>query len=261
MEARFNRLTGTRGRAAANQAMSLLRSIYRRPCVDHESLRNPVDLWLAGGGRYNRKTRRKIPAPAEILPRWRVGIETAVTSPVLRDALWLGLYTGMRRGEVLTLRRERVDMAARVLRVEETKTGAPLELPITRQLAVVLERRRAAAGSVPAERRAWVFPSATSASSHVEVLQHLYGRIGRAGGAKFWFHALRNCFITVAERELMLPRSLTKRLVNHARPGDVTEGYAADWTVAQLRAPAQRIADRIDALMQEAAAPPESPAP
>ena len=47
----------------------------------------------------------------------------------------------------------------------------------------------------------------------------------------------------------MLPRSLTKRLVNHARPGDVTEGYAADWTVGQLREPAQRIADRIDALM------------
>ena len=71
----------------------------------------------------------------------------------------------------------------------------------------------------------------------------------RAGGARFWFHALRNCFITVAERELMLPRSLTKRLVNHARPGDVTEGYAADWTVGQLREPAQRIADRIDALV------------
>ena len=66
---------------------------------------------------------------------------------------------------------------------------------------------------------------------------------------KFWFHGLRNAFITVAERELMLPRSLTKRLVNHARPSDVTEGYAADWTVEQLREPAQRMADRIDALM------------
>jgi len=44
--------------------------------------------------------------------------------------------------------------------------------------------------------------------------------------------ARRNSFITVAERELMLPPSLTKRLVNHARPNDVTEGYAADWTVA-----------------------------
>ena len=72
----------------------------------------------------------------------------------------------------------------------------------------------------------------------------------RAGGAKFWFHGLRNCFITVAERELMLPRSLTKRLVNHARPGDVTEGYAADWTVEQLREPAQQIADCVDELMK-----------
>lgn len=79
-------------------------------------------------------------------------------------------------------------------------------------------------------------------------MQH-YERIGRAGGAKFWFHRLLNAFITVAERELMLPRSPTKRLVNHARAGGVTEGYAADWTAEHLREPAQRIADRIDELM------------
>lgn len=81
-------------------------------------------------------------------------------------------------------------------------------------------------------------------------LQHLYHRISRAAGTKFWFHGLRNVFITVAERELMLPRSLTKRLVNHARGSDVTESYAADWSVEQLREPAQRIADRIDELAQ-----------
>ena len=40
-------------------------------------------------------------------------------------------------------------------------------------------------------------------------------------------------------------------MVNHARPGDVTEGYAADWTIAQLREPTQRIANRIAMLMQE----------
>ena len=44
------------------------------------------------------------------------------------------------------------------------------------------------------------------------------------------------------------PHALTKRLVNHAPPNDVTEGYAADWTIGQLREPAQRIADRIEAL-------------
>ena len=174
-------------------------------------------------------------------------------NPSIRDALWFGLYTGMRREEVLTLRWERVNMEMLTFRVEETKTGVPLELPITRQLAAVLKRRRAAADSLPAGVREWVFPSPTSATGHVQDPHHLYERISKAGGAKFWYHALRNCFISIAERELMLHPSLTKRLVNHARPNDVTEGYAADWTVAQLREPAQQIADRIEALMSSTA--------
>ena len=158
--------------------------------------------------------------------------------------------SGSSREEVLTLRWERVDMDALMFRVESTKTGVPLELPITRQLAAILERRLAEAGDCPAHVRDWVFPSPTSATGHVQDPHHLYARISETGGAKFWFHGLRNCFITVAERELMLPPSLIKRLVNHARPNDVTEGYAADWTVTQLREPAQRISDRIEALMR-----------
>lgn len=85
-------------------------------------------------------------------------------------------------------------------------------------------------------------------SGHVEDWQALCSPILEAGRAKFWFHCLRNAFITEAERELILPRSPTKRLVNHARPGDVTEGCAADWTVEELREPAQQIANRIDEL-------------
>ena len=251
VEARFNSITADHGWSAANRAMSLLRSIYRRPCVDHDGLRNPIDLWLAGGGKFHRKARRKISAPAEVLPCWRAGIEAEVNNPAIRDALWFGLYTGMRRDEVLTLRWERVDMDALTFRVEETKTGVPLELPITNQLAAILECRRAAAQDLPEGVREWVFPSPTSATGHVQDPHHLYARIGKAGGAKFWFHGLRNSFITVAERELMLPPSLTKRLVNHARPNDVTQGYAADRTIAQLREPAQKIADRIEALARE----------
>ena len=255
VEARFNSITADHGWSAANRAMSLLRSIYRRPCVDHDGLRNPVDLWLAGGGKFHRKARRKISAPAEVLPCWRAGIEAEVNNPAIRDALWFGLYTGMRRDEVLTLRWERVDMDALTFRVEETKTGVPLALPITTQLAAILERRRIAATDLPEVVREWVFPSPTSATGHVQDPHHLYARIGKAGGAKFWFHGLRNSFITVAERELMLPPSLTKRLVNHARPNDVTQGYAADWTIAQLREPAQRIADRIETLMRLGTSP------
>ena len=250
MESRFRLLTERHGEMPANQCLSFLRSVYRRPCVDYEGLRNPVEQWLAGGGRYHRKTRRRISSPAEVLPCWRMGIEAAVRNPVHRDVLLFGLYTGMRRGEIMPLRWEDVDLGAGLFRVEETKSGVPLELPVTRQLEAILALRRAEGAAVPVKLRGWVFPSPASASGHVEELHAHYEAIGRAGGAKFWFHGLRNCFITVAERELMLPRSLTKRLVNHARPGDVTEGYAADWTVEQLREPAQRIADRIDELMK-----------
>ena len=250
VESRFNRLTIDRGWSPANRTISLLRSVYRRPCVDHDGLRNPVDLWLAGGGKFHRKPRRKISAPAEVLPCWRAGIQAQVNNDAIRDALWFGLYTGMRREEVLALRWERVNMEALTFRVEETKTGVPLELPITRQLAAVLKRCQDAADGLPTGVREWVFPSPTSATGHVQNVHHLYRRISKAGGAKFWFHALRNCFITVAERELMLHPALTKRLVNHARPSDVTEGYAADWTIKQLRQPAQRIADRIETLME-----------
>ena len=249
VEVRFNTITADHGWSPANRAISLLRSIYRRPCVDWNGLRNPVDLWIAGGGKFHRKTRRKISTPAEVLPCWRAGIEAEVNNSAIRDAMWFGLYTGMRRKEVLTLRWDRVDIEGLTFRVEDTKTGIPLELPITRQLAVILERRRAEAGDYPVASRDWVFPSRTGANGHVQDPHHLYPRISKAGGAKFWFHGLRNCFITVAERELMLPSALTKRLVNHARPNDVTEGYAADWTVGQLREPAQRIADRIDELI------------
>ena len=246
----FNRLTSEIGWVGANSALTMLGALYRRQCVDVPGLPNPVAQWRAAGGRLHRQRRRRIQPPAEVLPCWHRGIERGVKSPVARDALRCGLYTGMRISEVIGLRWERVDLGAMTLVVEETKTGGPLELPVTRQLAAVLERRLAERGRFPERSRGWVFPSETSASGRIVALQQLNARIGEAGGAKFWFHALRNCFITVADRELMLPTSLTRRLVNHARPRDVTEGYAADWTMAQLREASQRIADRIDELIE-----------
>ena len=68
------------------------------------------------------------PLPRQ-LPRWPQRAQGR--NPAIRDGLWFGLYTGLRREEVVTLRRERVDMDALAFRVEETKTGVPLEFPVT----------------------------------------------------------------------------------------------------------------------------------
>lgn len=105
-------------------------------------------------------------------------------------------------------------------------------MPVTRQLGTILKRRLAERKRFPEHRRPWVFPPKVNRADRVEGMQHLDARIGEAGGARFWFYALRNCFITVADRKVVLPTSPTRRLVNHARPQNETEGYAADWTMA-----------------------------
>ena len=161
VEARFNRISEKHGWAGANQTLSLLRSIYRRPCVNHEGLRNPVELWLAAGGRFHPHKRRRISAPGEVLRRWCAAIEAVEMRPATLDILWIRVYTGMRLGEVKSLRRERIDLERQVLRVDETKTGEVLELPITRQLATIFERRGAEAerASSGAPLSGWLFPS------------------------------------------------------------------------------------------------------
>ncbi len=73
-----------------------------------------------------------ISSPAEALPYWHRGIKAVVKDPATRSIFWVAMYSGMRRGEILTLRWERMDLARGVVHVPHTKTGAPLELPITR---------------------------------------------------------------------------------------------------------------------------------
>ena len=141
--------------------------------------------------------------PSEV-PRWRASIEDVGLPPAHRDIFLVGVYSGVRLGEIVSLRWERVNLDQRILLVEETKTGEPLEFPITRQLAAIFERRRADSE----DPDGWVFPSSMSASGHLGGVHQYYVDIGRAAGTRSWFRDLRNGFITVAERELMLPRSL-----------------------------------------------------
>ena len=249
VERRFLDL-GTRvGPVAANKLVGLLGALYRGPCVDHPALRSPVARWRASGGRLHPARRRTIPPPAEVLPRWRRGID-AVPVPVVRDMVWFALFTGLRRSEVTGLRWEQVERSRGCFRIAQTKRGTPLYLPTTRQVEIILERRADAAPTKAPARTGWVFP-ASAGSGPFRHVNAWYGCISERGGAKFWFHACRNCFITVALRDLMLPDNLVKHLVNHAPSRDVTEGYAADWTLEQLRCTAQRIADRIEGLAAE----------
>ena len=84
----------------------------------------------------------------------------------------------------------------------------------------------------------------TSAAGYLKETKHLYRRIAEAGGAKFWFQEMRHCYLAVAIRDLLLPTSLTSRLLNRSPIGGIATGCPEDWAVEQLREPTQRIMER-----------------
>lgn len=70
-------------------------------------------------------------------------------------------------------------------------------------------------------------------------------KVIEASGVSFTLHDLRRTFITIAESIDISPYTIN-RLVNHKMRNDVTAGYIIT-DVERLRAPMQRIADRIAA--------------
>ena len=145
-ERRFFALSKHAGPSVANPFVKLLGAAYRAACADHDDLRNPVVEWRMGGGKLHRVPRRTIAPPAEVLPRWRRGLEAGVPA-VMRDMVWMGLFTGLRVSEVSGLRWEDIDASLNRLRIRASKSGRTLELPVTRQVRRVLEHRREAPGA------------------------------------------------------------------------------------------------------------------
>ena len=85
--------------------------------------------------------------------------------------------------------------------------------------------RHALASDCPAtftERR-WMLLSETSESDQLDSIQHVKPRVSEVSRAKFWLHSLHGGVIAAAHRDLILPTSPTKRLVNHVPSQDIIE--------------------------------------
>jgi len=115
-------------------------------------------------------------------------------SPHIYPFIVIGLRTGMRRSEILSIRREHVDLERGVIFIPKAKAGAR-EQPITRDLADYL---RGHLDQLPAGSE-WLFPSVGSASGHVHDIRKAFRRsVGRAGlnPDEVVRHTLRHTAIT-----------------------------------------------------------------
>jgi integrase len=205
------------GRGAASRTVGLLGAIFSYAVKRGMRPDNPV----TGTLRYADGKRERRMSDAEYLALGR-GLEdeaaaTAAMWPAAVAATRFLALTGWRRGEALGLRWSMVDLQRRVVRLDDTKTGASLR-PLAELACDVLRRLG------PGAPDALVFPASRGAGT-MSGFRSLFGRIARAGGlpSDVTPHVLRHSFASLAN-DLGYSEATIGMLVGH-RGGGTTRGY------------------------------------
>lgn len=113
-----------------NHALEIARKEWGYPITA-----NPIEM-VSKPKLSNARTRRLCPGELE-------AIETALDAarnPFVRPIVHLAIQTAMRRGEILHMRWEDLDLDAGTLFIPQTKTGVPRTIPLTVEAKEILGR-------------------------------------------------------------------------------------------------------------------------
>ena len=158
---------------------------------------------------------------------------------------YLELATGLRRGELLGLKWEDIDLEhgdlrvrRQIARIDGRVVEAPLKtknayrtLPLAEDTVSILKEQKKNAGSSP-----WVFPSATSGPISPDSVLHMLHRVlKRAGLPEVRFHDLRHTFATLALQNGVDIKTVSGML-GHFSAGFTLDTYAHVTTSAQKAA-------------------------
>jgi len=131
------------------------------------------------------------------------------SSEHLRPIILTALHTGMRRGEILSLKWHQVDLAKRTVRAEKTKSGKMRTIPLNDCISAELMRLKAING-----KSEHVFLNPAKAKPLGDVKTAFNAAKRRAGIKGLRFHDLRHTFATrLVERGVDL--ITVKELLGH----------------------------------------------
>jgi integrase len=232
---RHRKISEKFGPITANNSFRHFRSVFNFTAASFDEFPQNPAVILTQARAWHREVRRRRLISIQDLPLWWATI--MVENEDARDICVTGIFTGLRKSEILRLEWEHVDLVAKTLHLPTTKNGDELTLPIAEVMVAMLVGRREKAGQSP-----WVFPSGRTGNHIVEVKSFI-SRIVEASEIEFSMHDLRRTFVTIAE-SLDISSYVLKRLLNHRSDADVTSGYII-LNAERLRGPADRIAARI----------------
>lgn len=176
------RIGATAGHYAANRWLALIRAAYNKAIA--------MEVYFGGnpgqGVTAFREQSRERKLTAKELPAFLAAVDQEPNAAI-RDFVYLALYTGARKGNVLAMAWRDVDFDEAVWCIPRTKNGRPQRVPLNERALAILRRRL---GEGPG---AWVFPARSGAANPwmTEPKAGWARILKRAGLTDFRLHDLR----------------------------------------------------------------------
>lgn len=178
------------GLYASNRVLSVLQVVFKKGVewgIIKDLNKNPT----TGIKKFKEKSRDRF-LEVDELPRFFEALSKE-ENKTIRDYVFLSLMTGARKGNVLSMKWDELNIneGSRKWRIPETKNGEPLTIPLNEEAVKMLQVRKEKQESEGIKTK-WVFPSVTSKSGHLEEPKKGWARIlERAGIKDLRMHDLR----------------------------------------------------------------------
>ena len=157
----------------ANRLLERIRAIYNKAIEwGYEGI-NPTQNIK----KFKEQSRDRFIQPNE-LPKFFKALDEE-QNQIARDYVYLSLYTGARKANVLAMRWEEINFITQEWRIPKTKNGEALTLPLIEEALDILKKRKKEIekSDLQAFQKIWVFPSQTSKSGHLEEPTKAWKRI------------------------------------------------------------------------------------
>jgi len=198
------------GKAVANNSMRLFRAAYNlalRVVDDVDTLpSNPVQAVT-----FNKlRSGSRVLLPDE-LPEWYARVQ-ALPNPLRRIMHTLGLFSGLRPGTLVSLRREWLHLDEHAISIPKMKSGEPFDLPLSEYM-VGLVRAALQIGDQMFPGTEWLFPTRNKKGDVTATATWRERTLPSETG-----HILRHTFRTIAQR-VGIDKIDARLLLDHRVPG------------------------------------------
>lgn len=153
------------GKYAANRSFSLLHTLFNKAIDWGWEGTNPC----IGVKKFKEKSRERF-LHGDELPRFFEALNNELNS-TLKDFFYICLLTGARRGNVLSMKWDDINLERKTWTIPDTKNGESQTIALPDEAVEILCKRTIIA------KKEWVFPSPSSASGHIEEPKSAWKRI------------------------------------------------------------------------------------